>query len=67
MKTEPVVWLTAILGKLSSRYARDREAEPSYPEVGATRAAALAEPGGAGADLPAGYHVLRRRVRERGR
>ena len=51
------------MAEVSSRYARDRVAEPSYPEVGATRAAALAVPGGAGADLPAGYHVLRRRVR----
>jgi len=52
---------------LTERYQRADAAAPSYPEVGATRAAvfggAEAEPGLDGAGLPTGYHVLRRRVR----
>ena len=49
---------------MPGRYATDRAAAPSYPEVGATRAAALAGTESVSvACLPAGYHVLHRRVR----
>lgn len=41
------------------RYPRDRAAEPTYPEVGATRALALGER----TEPPAGYHYLSRTAR----
>lgn len=47
-------------GDIHQRYERSRSSEPTYPEVGATRAVALDEPG---ATLPAGYHSLRRDTR----
>jgi uncharacterized protein (UPF0548 family) len=52
------------LAEVPGRYASDRAAAPSYPEVGATRTAALAGTESVSATgLPAGYHVLHRRVR----
>lgn len=41
------------------RYPRDRAAEPTYPEVGATRPLALGE----STEPPPGYHYVRRTVR----
>jgi uncharacterized protein (UPF0548 family) len=43
-----------------ARYERARDAALSYPEVGASRGPVFDEPG---AELPAGYHVVHRRVR----
>jgi uncharacterized protein (UPF0548 family) len=47
-------------GDTRERYERLRTVAPTYPEVGATRAVALGEPGAA---LPGGYHSLRREIR----
>jgi uncharacterized protein (UPF0548 family) len=43
-----------------ARYERARGAALSYPEVGASRGPVFDEPG---AEIPAGYHLVRRRVR----
>jgi uncharacterized protein (UPF0548 family) len=43
-----------------ARYERARDAALSYPEVGATRGRVFGKPG---AEPPAGYHLVRRRVR----